>query len=300
MSSKNRLFLVGDNPFHNISHLSQERARARKENPSNPAYAADLIMTAMANGANGFTFSVGEVTLAILKELRNYSAIDSLGLYPVVPYAYDYVRIANQLGGVPALASKLVKDIVKSGNLKTLGLGFRGTLTSDPKSMLKTYLAYELPRVYAAAGSKKNVSSVVLHQLVTDAALALKMEWLFKVYIDWLLKMGITPGFNTGNFAFLINKFMEWNIDLEKVLIAAPFNKVGFQMFPTIKDCEEALTKIPAPNVIALSILAAGYLTPKEAFDYIAALKNVKGVAVGISRKQQAVETFQLMRECFR
>ena len=74
--SKEKLLLVGDNPFHSISHLSQERARGRTEDPGNPKYAASLILTALENGSNGFTFSVSETTLAILKELDAHGAID--------------------------------------------------------------------------------------------------------------------------------------------------------------------------------------------------------------------------------
>ena len=64
-----RLLLVGDNPFQNISHLSQERARLRVEDPGAPKYAASLVVSSVENGAGGFMFSVSETTLAILKEL---------------------------------------------------------------------------------------------------------------------------------------------------------------------------------------------------------------------------------------
>jgi hypothetical protein len=81
VDTKERLLLVGDNPFHSISHLSQERARSRTEDPSDPKYAAGLILTAMKNGANGFTFSVSETTLAILKELNMHNALTLLSTF---------------------------------------------------------------------------------------------------------------------------------------------------------------------------------------------------------------------------
>jgi len=112
-----------------------------------------------------------------------------------------------------------------------------------------------------------------------------------------MLKAGITPGFNTGNFALLVEKFKEWDISLDDVVIAAPFNKVGFQMVPSKEECEKALAQLPKPNVLAISILAAGYLKPKEAIDYIASLPNIRGVAVGVSKERHANETFKLLRE---
>ena len=105
--------------------------------------------------------------------------------------------------------------------------------------------------------------------------------------------------FNTGNFPFLVNKLVDWGINLENVVIAAPFNKVGFQMMPSIKECEKTLRILPEPNVIAISILASGYIPPKEAAGYLATLPNIKGIAVGVSKEKHAGETFRLFKESF-
>ena len=65
-----KLLLVGDNPFHGISHLSQERARARGDKINHAEYAAKLVVTSLENGANGFMFSASETTLSILQIIR--------------------------------------------------------------------------------------------------------------------------------------------------------------------------------------------------------------------------------------
>ena len=296
IDSKEKLLLIGDNPFHNISHLSQERTRGRAEDPSDPKYAASLVKVALENGANGFTFSVSETTLSILKELEKQDVSENLHLYPIVPYAFEYVRLATQLGGIPALARKFGMDMVKSKNVTAISLGLKGVLTANPASLMKTYLAYEISRIRSSS-KKVHIDSILLHQLITDIALALNLDWLFKSYIDFLASKRIVPGFNTGNFAFLVNKFIEWNIDLRRVIIAAPFNKVGFQMTPSIAECEKALGLLPEPVAVAISILAAGYLRPQEAADYIATLPNVKGVAVGVSKEKHAKETFRLFKK---
>jgi len=293
------LFLVGDNPFLNISHLSQRKARERSEDPSNPAFAARLLRLAVENGANGFTFSVCDSNLAILDTLDFAGLPDALGLYPVVPYAFEYVQKATQRGGISGLVKTLGWEMVKSGNTTSLVYGSLTALTSNPKTLMKAYLAYELSRLKPHLGKKVQLRSVLLHQLITDMALALNLDWLFKDYMTFLSKKEITPGFNTGNFAYLVKKFREWNIDLGKILILAPFNKVGFQMIPGLEECEGALQRIHVPNVIALSVLAAGYLGPREAFEYVASLRNIKGVAVGVSNEKQAMETFGLLRKSF-
>jgi hypothetical protein len=289
--------LVGDNPFHGISHLSQERSRVRGDTPTNPEYAARLIGLSVENGADGFMFSVSDTTLSILDVLRKNGDDDGLRLYAIVPYAYEYVRLAGAFGGVPGLAKKLVREIVFSGNLRAVASGLNGVIRSDLASLFKTYLLYEICRVRRSAGGKAKLESVLLHQLITDLCLGLGLDWVFKFYTEFLLKRGITPGFNTGNFALLVEKLREWDIGLEDVVIAAPFNKVGFQMVPSREECEKALAGLPKPNVLAISILAAGYLKPEEAVDYIAGLPNVKGVAVGVSKERHAIETFKLLKD---
>ena len=294
---RERLLLVGDNPFHDISHLSQERARVRDSLAGNPRLAADLLVTSLENGANGFMFSVSGTTLSILREVRQKGAIERLRLYAIVPYAYEYVRLATQLGGIPGLAKRFGKEVALSGNFEAVYYGLKGVVANDPSSLMKAYLSYEISRVRSAAGKRANLSSVMLHQVITDMALGLNFRWMFKSYFDFMVKHKITPGFNTGNFAFLVDRFTEWGIDLSKVAIAAPFNKVGFQMIPSVEECEKALECLPKPAVVAISILAAGYLKPAEAADYIAGLPNIAGVAVGVSKEKHAKETFRLLRE---
>jgi hypothetical protein len=254
-------------------------------------------MTSLENGANGFMFSVSDTTLSILKTMRQKEANKSLVLYAIVPYMYEYVRLATQLGGVPGLTKKLGKEIIASGNVKAIWMGLKAAVRKDPLSIMKTYLTYEVSRVKASAGKQADLHSVLLHQTITDMSLALRLDWLFKSFVDFMLESGITPGFNTGNFPYLVNRLKEWNIGLDKVIIAAPFNKVGFQMSPSKRECEETLAANPHSFVIAISIFAAGYLNPSDAIDYIATLPNVKGVAVGVSKETHAHETFRLLKE---
>jgi len=254
-------------------------------------------MLSLENGANGFMFSVSDTTLAILRRIRERGAIEHLSLCAIVPYAYEYVRIAAQVGGVSGLIRKVSKEIAMSGSVRTIAMGLGAVIRSNPASLLKTYLSYEISRVKSSAGKTANLSSLMLHEVVTDMALALNLDWLFRSYIAFTLKRGLTPGFNTGNFTYLVEKFEKWNLGLGNITIAAPFNKMGFQMIPSKTMCEQSLESLPQPIVIAISILAAGYIRPTEAIDYIATLPNIKGVAIGVSKESHARETFSLFHE---
>jgi hypothetical protein len=295
MGREEMSLLVGDNPFHGISHLSQERARVRGNDATFPEKAAELVMTSVDNGANGFMFSVSDLTLAILRAIREEGRIDELELHAIVPYAFEYVRVATQTG-MPGLGKRFAKQIVISRDVGAIASGLRAIVTADPGALLRTYLSYEISRIKSTA-KQGHMASVILHEVVTDMGLALNLRWLFESFVEFTSKKGMIPGFNTRNFPYLVKKFEEWNIDLDKTLIATPFNKVGFQMNPSKADCERVLKEMPKPNVLAISILASGYFQPRVAIDYIATLPNIRGVSVGVSKEEHAVETFKLLKE---
>ena len=186
-----KTLLVGDNPFHGISHLSQDRAIARGNDISDANYAAKLVITSLQNGAKGFVFSVSDTTLSILKAIDE-SKMDST-LYAIVPYAYDYVRLATHLG-ISGLGRKIVKQIVFSGNARAIIMGLKGVAKMDIVDLLKTYLLFEVSRIKANGGRNNVLESVLLHEILTDMALALNLDWLCKSYIDFLTKLKIRPG----------------------------------------------------------------------------------------------------------
>jgi len=291
-----RLLLVGDNPFQGISHLSQERARTRGETVVSAAdKAANVVMTSLENGADGFAFSVSELTLAILRTLRESSKIDQVSLYAMVPYAFEYVRVATQTG-TPGLVKRFAKQVAFSGDVRAISEGLWSVVRINPEGLMNTYLAYELSRIKDAAGKQAKLVSVILNEVVVDMSLALNFDWLFKSFIRYLSKRKIKPGFNTRNFPYLVRKFSDWQIELDQIVIETPFNKAGFQMNPSKAECEETLQSLQNPVVFAISILAAGYFRPAEAVEYIANLDNLRGTVVGVSTEQQASELFQLLK----
>ena len=287
MRERAMTLLVGDNPFHGISHLSQERARARSggQGTEYAEHAAHLVKLALENGANGFMFSVDETTLSILEILSRQNEIENVGLYAIVPYAYEYVRRATLTGGVFGLAKNLAKEMVFSSNAKVIALNATGLIRFDPSAFLKTYVAYEMSRIKSAVNRRACLKSILLHEIITDMALALNLDQLVKSYIKLVRKSGIRPGFETRNFAYLVKKFNEWDIDFNEINITASFNKVGFQMCPSKVECEKALKDTFGAEVIAMSILAAGYLRPKDAIDYVAGVHGNKGVFSGVRKR---------------
>lgn len=288
-----RILLVGDNPFQGVSHLSQGRVRERSQDVSDPEYCANLIKIATQNGASGFMFSISQSTLAILGILNRSRQMPRL--YAIAPAASDYVRLASRMG-TPGLITYLIKQIIVSRNYRSIGSGFKGVLTRNPADLMKAYVYYELSRIKSATTLYTNPYSFLLHEIVTEMGVALNLEWLFKEYIDFLLGLKIKPGFETRNSSVLIERLTRWGVDLTHVVIVAPFNAIGFQMCPSREACEKAVLNVPDAEVIAMSVLASGYLKIPVAIDYINRLPQLKGIVVGISNDQQAHD-FKIFRE---
>ncbi len=68
-------------------------------------------------------------------------------------------------------------------------------------------------------------------------------------------------------------------------------------MNPSREACEEVLRGCKY-DVIAMSTLAAGYLKPEEAYEYLFKLPTIiRSVVVGVSSKKHAEETFRLLND---
>jgi hypothetical protein len=128
-------------------------------------------------------------------------------------------------------------------------------------------------------------------------AVSFKLKELLTSFMEHVQEnYGVKPGFVTRNFA----KFVEFAKDLgtpwEQFVIMAPFNKVGFQMNPAKESCERQLSTVHGGEVIAMSLLAAGYLHLDEAVEYVKSLSNLSGATVGVSSQEHAEETFTQLR----
>jgi hypothetical protein len=163
-------------------------------------------------------------------------------------------------------------------------------------SLLKAYLGYEVSRIRASLNRGDKIYALMLHELITEMAVAMNMEWLICAHIQYLTKLGIKPGFETRNFVCLVNKLKELKIDTSNIVITSPFNKMGFQMNPSKTECENALELVPQAEVIAMSILASGYLKLSEAIDYVNSIPQLSGIVVGVSKEKHACD-FRILKE---
>jgi hypothetical protein len=244
-------------------------------------------------------FTVNETSLSILRVIGKKRDCNRLRLYALIPDVREFVRLAGTTGGILGIVKNLAEKVPSLLNLRAVMNGFGGILRADPSSLLRSYLSYEVFRLRSGTGRTTTLVSLLLHEVLTDMALALNMDWLCRTHVDFMEELKIKPGFQTRNFSHLVRKFEKWGIDFRKVVVAAPFNSLGFQMSPSRGEWEQSLARIPEAEVIAISILAGGYLGVPGAIEYVTRLPNLRGVAVGVSKEEQARETFALLRRGF-
>jgi len=286
-----KVLLVGDNPFQGVSHFSQERAVLRENAITDPNYAARLVLVSLENGADGFMFTLNKTTLSILKAVDTNRKTEQLQIYAMLPDVNEFVRTVAFSGGVLGLGKNLAKDIVLSRNWRAVLSSVRGVVTASPSYLLRSYLHYELGRLYSVLTKKQTtVVSLMFHETVCDMALALDMKWFVQELVNFCKSSKLKPGLETRNLPYLVRKLKEWQIDTDGIVIASPFNRLGFQMCPSREESEKALSQIPEAEVIAFSVLAAGYLKIQEALDYVTNIPQLRGVAIGISKEKHARE----------
>ncbi len=283
--------LLGDNPFIGVDHMSQERARDRG-GFTNAERVVDIIQYASDLGVNGFVAS----THPNLRKLIDYMTIHTdlhkrINFYPIIPYVQGYVTRMTEKGLVVAITSVLESPAVKD-KIRIIMKGGMGLIRKDIYELFKILIDTEVLQL-----NNVRTNIVFLHDVLTDLALSLGLKDFFEIFIAHIADThNAKSGFVTKNFPRLVRQLDRWNIPIPPIMTS--FNKVGFQMNPSREECEKCLSEYNI-DVIAMSTLAAGYLSPGEAYEYLFRLPNIRSVVVGVSTKEHAKETFQLLSSYF-
>ena len=285
--------ILGHNQFVGVDHLSQDRARDRIERFSDTQKILDVISCFYELGGRGMMLSTHQRATEIMRAIGSEPELSkNMNFYPLIPYAQGYIRRANEMG-VVGMLNDVLGPASTSTKLKILFKGGINVVRKDFLNILSTLIDVELLPFKGF-----NTKAVFLHNVLTDLALSLKAQNIFEFYMDYIKdNYGVEPAFGTMNFARLVESFDEWGI--ERPLIMASFNNAGFQMNPSKDECERFLREYDV-DVLAMSTLAAGYLKPKEAYEYLFSLPNIKSAVVGVSTKEHVEETFGIIKNCLK
>jgi hypothetical protein len=108
-------------------------------------------------------------------------------------------------------------------------------------------------------------------------------------------KYGAEPGYITMNLPRLLDVLEKQGID--NPIVCANINKIGFRMCGGIKTYEQAIaTRRFRP--VAMSVLASGAITPREAIEYVCAQPKIESIVFGASSRGNIRQTKALIDEC--
>ncbi|WP_292375907.1 hypothetical protein [Methanosarcina sp. UBA411] len=281
--------ILGHNQFIGVDHFSQDRARDRVQLFSDNEKILNVVRDFYELGGTGMMLSTHPKTRSILETIGSDPVLSkNMNMYPLIPYAQGYVRKANEMG-IVGMLKDILEPASTSTKLKILFKGGMNVFNQDFFNMLSTFIDVEM-----LPFNGFNVKAVFLHNILTDLALSMDSQKVFEFFIDHIKEnYNAVPAFGTMNFARLVESFDEWGI--ERPLVMTSFNKAGFQMNPSREECERCLRDYDV-DVLAMSTLAAGYLKPKEAYEYLFSLPNIKSAVVGVSSKEHAEETFGIIK----
>jgi hypothetical protein len=280
--------ILGHNQFFGISHLSSQRAAEREQAFRDVNNILSIVRYAREHGATGLMLSTHERVNAVADGMRSDPDLRCMEVHVLVPYMAKYVRAANTKGMLGML-SDILSQTTWSSRVR-LGLTSGKALVSgDHLEKLKALIDVEM-----LPFRDLNVRSIYLHNALTDLAAGLGMPEILAFFCGYVQeRYGALPSFCSLSSSLLMRRLADWKIEAP---IMAPFNPVGFQMNPSREVCEADLARFRFP-VVAMSPLAAGYVSPDRAAKYLESLERIGAVVVGASKQGHISETFALFRK---
>lgn len=273
--------IFGDNQFFGINHRSQDKAEELLKKFSDTKNIIKVYDDAFDCGIRAVMLNSNDRAEEICQYFREHKEkYGEISWYPSVPYPHKYADMVNELGIFPAISEVLFKGNSTGGVFSMIGKGITAAWNKDALKMMEMLLDVEF-KIYRGL----NVKVFFLLNPITDLILGYGIKEVFEHYCEYVRKKyKVTPGFITLNMPLLKQKLEEWGI--EDVVICSTINKVGYNMFPTVEEYEKTIAANDSSKyqLMAMSPLASGSITPKEAFEYINGL-NLQSVVFGASSK---------------
>jgi len=275
--------ILGHNQFFGVNHLSSARGVATEQYFSSTENVISLIRTAYKTGVTGLMLSTHERARAIADALRKDPELSSnLHLHILLPYMAKYVRMANERG----LISMLDETLKQATWTERMAIGLKagtGVVTKDLMAILESLIKIEMLPFKGL-----NVQSVFLHNSLTDMLAALRATHVVEFFAKSIAEeYGACPAFCTLSAGLTMSYFRD--IGMEAPAIMAPFNPAGFQMNPSRQRCEQLLQEYPC-HMVAMSVLAAGYVKPADAARYLSSLAGIDSIIFGASSPGHVTE----------
>jgi hypothetical protein len=282
--------LFGDNQFFGVNHMSEEKARAQQMRFQDLSAVIDVLDAAYAEGIRTFMCTTHDRVAEICDHVRAHpERYPDYQFYPCMPYAHKYANAVTEHGMIEALRQFLPADGAVSAMLK----GGVALANKDIATIMQLLIDAEMKMFQ---GLKTPV--VFIQNVITDLLLGLGFDQCFRIFHDHVReKYGAEPGYITMNLPRLLDVLERQGID--NPIVCANINKIGFRMCGGIAAYEQLIaTRRFRP--VAMSVLASGAITPREAIEYVCAQPKIESIVFGASSRGNIRQTKTLIDECSR
>jgi hypothetical protein len=279
--------LFGDNQFFGVNHMSEEKARAQSMRFQDLQAVIDVLDAAYQEGIRTFMCTTHDRVAEICDYFRaNRAKYPDYQFYPCMPYAHKYANAATEHGMVGALRKFLPED----GAISAMFRGGVALASKDIEVILQLLVDAEMKMF---DGLKTPV--IFMQNVITDLLLGLGMKDALRIFADHVRKKyGAEPGFITMNMPKLLDVLEELGVD--NPIVCANINKIGFRMCGGVDVYEKTIaTRRFRP--VAMSVLASGALSPREAIEYVCAQPRIESIVFGASGRGNIRQTKALIDE---
>jgi len=276
--------ILGDNQFFAVSHLSDEKSRAQSIRFKDDESIIRVLDQSIELGIKTFMCTTHDRIANICEHIRNNpSKYEGFMIYPCMPYAHKYANAVTELGIVGT-----IKQYVPGNIFGTFAKGGMALLNKDFMKLMEIFIDAEMKMF-------KGIETPVIfiQNVLVDMILGLKMYEVFTEYDAYIRKkFKAEPGYITMNLPALLSALN--SVGIENPIICASVNKIGFRMSGG-KAVYENYMMEKNFRLIAMQVLAAGALRPKEAIEYLGQFPKIESVLFGASSKSHIQETKELI-----
>jgi hypothetical protein len=279
--------LFGDNQFFGVNHMSEEKARAQQMRFQDLGAIIDVLDAAYQEGIRTFMCTTHDRVEQICDHFRaNRDKYPDYQFYPCMPYAHKYANAVTEYGMIDALRKFLPEDGAFGAMLK----GGVALANKDVDAILRLLIDAEMKMFHGLS-----TPVIFIQNVITDLLLGLGMHVCLRTFHDHVReKYGAEPGYITMNTPKLLDVLD--SLGIENPIVCSNINKIGFRMCGGIEAYEQMIaTRRFRP--VAMSVLASGAISPREAIDYVCRQPRIESIVFGASSRGNIRQTKALIDE---
>ena len=277
--------LFGDNQFFGVNHMSEDKARAQAMRFQGLQAVLEVLDAAYQEGIRTFMCTTHDRVAEVCDYFRaNRQKYPDYRFYPCMPYAHKYANAATEHGIIGALR----KFLPEEGAVSAMFRGGVALAGKDIEAILQMLVDAEMKMFEGLS-----TPVIFVQNVITDLLLGLGMRDTFRIFADHVRnRYGAEPGFITMNLPRLLDVLDEMGID--NPIVCANINKIGFRMCGGVELYEKTIaTRRFRP--VAMSVLASGALSPREALEYVCRQPRIESIVFGASSRANIHQTKALI-----